>query len=291
MKKSSVPKYNELIMPTFVALKNLGGSGRNSEILEQVMSYMGLDDSIMDIPHKSKYASYQSELEYRLAWARTYLAKSGYIARHSRAVWAICPEYSNLSMLTDEQVAQIVRNGHISKSINDNYNNPEDNDKTNDEIEFPDEDKPWKDKLIATLLGMQPAAFERFSQLFLRECGFNKVTVTKATRDGGIDGKGELKINDIVSISMAFQCKRYKGAVPVSDIRDFRGSLTNDIEKAVFITTGYYTKSAKDEASVVGKMRIDLIDGAELVEKIAALNLGIKEVKTYQIDEEFFKTI
>ena len=32
-----IPRYTQLIMPTFVALRKLGGSGKNDEILDQII--------------------------------------------------------------------------------------------------------------------------------------------------------------------------------------------------------------------------------------------------------------
>ena len=138
---------------------------------------------------------------------------------------------------------------------------------------------------------MDPYGFERLAQRVLRECGFTQVEVTKKSGDGGIDGTGKLKINGIFSFNVAFQWKRYKGAVSSNDIRDFRGSLTTDIEKGVFITTGIFTKAAREEASNPGKQQIDLIDGEEFINKIAQYRIGVKEVITYEIDEEFFLKI
>lgn len=138
---------------------------------------------------------------------------------------------------------------------------------------------------------MDPYGFERLAQRVLRECGFTQVEVTKKSGDGGIDGTGKLKINGIFSFNVAFQCKRYKGAVGAGDIRDFRGSLTTDIEKGVFITTGSFTKAAKEEASNPGKQQIDLIDGEEFINKIAKYGIGVREVITYEIDEDFFLKI
>lgn len=40
---SRIPRYNKLIMPTFVALKELGGSGTNDEILNQVIKDLKAD--------------------------------------------------------------------------------------------------------------------------------------------------------------------------------------------------------------------------------------------------------
>jgi restriction system protein len=151
--------------------------------------------------------------------------------------------------------------------------------------------KPWEVCLEEILQSMDPFGFERLAQRILRECGFSQVEVTKKSGDGGIDGTGKLKINGIFSFNVAFQCKRYKELVGASVIRDFRGSLTTDIEKGVLITTGRFSKAARDEASNPGKQQIDLIDGEELISKIAEFGIGVRQVTTYEIDEEFFANI
>ena len=87
----------------------------------------------------------------------------------------------------------------------------------------------------------------------LRECGFSEVRVTKKSGDGGIDGTGKLCIQGIFSFNVAFQCKRYKGKVGAEEIRNFRGSLEQNIEKGVLITTGSFTPDAKEEASKPGR--------------------------------------
>ena len=115
--------------------------------------------------------------------------------------------------------------------------------------------------------------------------------MTKKSGDGGIDGTGKLKINGIFSFNVAFQCKRYKGIVGPGEVRDFRGSLTTNIEKGVLITTGTFSKAARDEACSPGKQQIDLIDGEEFINKIVEYGIGVREVKAYEIDEEYFKKI
>ncbi len=57
------------------------------------------------------------------------------------------------------------------------------------------------------------------------------------------------------------------------------------------ITTGTFSKAAREEASNPGKQQIDLIDGEEFINKIAEYGIGVREVKAYEIDEEFFKKI
>ena len=125
----------------------------------------------------------------------------------------------------------------------------------------------------------------------MRECGFTDVEVTKKSGDGGIDGTGKLRINGIFSFNVAFQCKRYKGQVGAPQIRDFRGSLTTNVEKGVLITTGTFSREAKAEAVSSGKKLIDLMDGEELINKLAEYNIGLNEVKSYEIDEDFFNSL
>lgn len=287
--------YKELIVPTYEALLELGGSGTNDEICAQVIKAMNLPDDIVDEPHLGNIN--QTELEYQLAWARTYLKNFGVIVNSGRSVWAIAPDYTAKVELNTKEIVAYTVNRNIQRRLNATVttevqdNEPNDADPSNDYEEYPDEIKPWRQKLSEILQNMDPYGFERLTQRLLRECGFSQVEVTKKSGDGGIDGTGKLKINGIFSFNVAFQCKRYKGAVSAGDIRDFRGSLTTDIEKGVLITTGTFTKAAKDEASNPGKQQIDLIDGEEFINKIAEYGIGVREVKTYEVDEKFFEKI
>lgn len=228
-RKNLSPTYTELIVPTYDALKQLGGSGTNNEIYERVSVDLNLSDEVLDEPHLGSLN--QSEVEYQLAWARTYLKNYGIIVNSARSVWSITSEYaSELTVSAKEIVAFTVQKNAKKREMaksNDKSDGktdkPEDDSDSNDDVEFPDEVKPWRQQLANVLQNMDPYGFERLSQRLLRECGFTQVSVTKKSGDGGIDGTGKLKINGIVSFNVAFQCKRYKGLVSSGDIRDFRG--------------------------------------------------------------------
>jgi restriction system protein len=118
----------------------------------------------------------------------------------------------------------------------------------------------------------------------LRESGFIQVEVTGRSGDGGIDGKGVVRIGGILSFHVVFQCKRYKGSVSPSVIRDFRGASVGRADKGLIITTGAFTRDARTEAQRDGATPIDLIDGEELVEKLKELEIGI-EVKEKVVEE------
>lgn len=275
--KSVVPKYGDLITATYAVLKALGGSGKNEEINEKVAELLALSDEVLEIPHLN--SSSLSEVNYRLAWARTLLKKHGAITNSARGVWSIMPEFSDV---------EAVDGNAIEKARHKNGTSAKDTLISDDLEDVPEEVRPWRKKLYEVLTKMNPYAFERLTQRVLRECGFTQVEVTKKSGDGGIDGTGKLRINGIFSFNIAFQCKRYQGVVSSGDIRDFRGSLTTNIEKGVFITTGSFSKAAVEEASSPGKQQIDLIDGEEFITKLAELGIGVKEVKDYEIDEDYF---
>ena len=292
-KKILAPTYTELIVPTYKALLALGGSGTNNEICDQVIEAMKLPDEIVDEMHSEN--GNQTELEYQLAWARTNLKNYGVIVNSERGVWSITGDYNSEKELDPKKIVgfTVERNQkrrEATDNVSDKQSSEMEAELTQDDSGYPEEIKPWRQRLMSVLLQMDPFAFERLIQRLLRECGFDSVEVTQPTRDGGIDGRGILKINGTISFNVVFQCKRYKGAVGAHEIRGFRGSLTEG-ERGILITTGAFTKEAKKEASSPGKNQIDLIDGEELVNMIAQNEVGVRRVTTYEIDEDFFESV
>ena len=283
-----IPKSPQLIEPTLKALQELGGSGNNDEILNRIIIDLNIADDVADIPHRGNPS--KTELAYQADWARTYLRIAGIIENSSRSVWAIKTHYDDAASIDAKEVMSIVR-GKKTSDLGKKDSVTIINDPRNDYTTYPDENKPWVEKLSAILQSMDPFGFERLAQRVLRECGFTQVEVTKKTGDGGIDGTGKLRINGIFSFNVAFQCKRYKGQVGAAEIRDFRGSLTTDIEKGVLITTGTFSKAAKEEAANPGKQQIDLIDGEDLISKIIEFGIGVKPITVYEVDEDYFKSI
>lgn len=158
-----------------------------------------------------------------------------------------------------------------------------------------DEDTTWRDDLLDTLLEMDSSAFERLVQRLLRESGFIQVEVTGRSGDGGIDGKGIMRLGGLLSFHVIFQCKRYRGSVAVSQVRDFRGAMVGRADKALLITTGNFTKDAMREATRDGAPAIDLIDGDLLIDKLKELGLGVTmekvEIEKITVDRDWILSI
>lgn len=116
--------------------------------------------------------------------------------------------------------------------------------------------------------------------------------MTGKSGDGGIDGIGVLRMN-LVSFQVLFQCKRWKGAVGASVVRDFRGAMVGRADKGLIITTGTFTAEARREATRDGAPAIDLIDGEYLCQllKERRLGVGVQMVEEITVDDAFFRAI
>ena len=142
-----------------------------------------------------------------------------------------------------------------------------------DDEESPEE-PGWKEQLLEQLMSIAPDAFERLARRLLREADFDSVNVTGRSGDGGIDGLGVYRLG-LVSFPVFFQCKRYRGSVSPSAVRDFRGAMAGRGDKGLLITTGTFTADAKKEATRDGAPPIDLIDGDRLCDLLQKYDLGV----------------
>jgi restriction system protein len=69
-----LPQYHELIWPALQAVSELGGSASISEMVETVLKRENFSDEQQAVLHND---GPETEIGYRLAWARTYLKGHG----------------------------------------------------------------------------------------------------------------------------------------------------------------------------------------------------------------------
>jgi restriction system protein len=275
---NTLPTFDELLWPTLKALKAMGGSGANEELLNKIIELEEIPPEVQAIEHTDHR---QSRLNYNLAWAKTYLKKVGAIDNSRRGVWSITKAGETLSELDMGSVPAQVRKQFVDeKQKKAAAGNGPIADEGADESEL-----GWKDRLLQVLRSLNPDAFERLAQRLLREAGFIKVEVTGRSGDGGIDGIGVLRVN-LLSFHVLFQCKRYQSSVGAGVIRDFRGAMVGRSDKGVIITTGTFTPDAKREATRDGAPAIDLIDGDLLCDLLKDLKLGVRTEMVEQVTLE-----
>lgn len=285
-----IPAYSDLLWPTLMAVRELGNTASLAEINEQVAAREKLSDEQLSVLHND---GPRSEIEYRLAWARTYLKGMGALVNPSRGQWETTELGRNLetsdidplwrefvSRLREERRAKV----QAAKSAGAEIEPDDDGVDTDD----------WREDLLRAMLNMSPAGFELLAQRLLRSAGFINTKVTGRSGDGGIDGQGVYRVS-LVSFPVFFQCKRYKGSVGSDKVRDFRGAMAGRGDKGLLITTGAFTSDAKTEATRDGAPPIDLIDGEKLCELLKQHALGVRTtervVEDVTVLTDFFETL
>lgn len=280
----SGPQFVTFFGPVLDALRSLGGSARPAEVRDHVAAALNIDESTQfkSLPSgKSRYGN-------RIAWARFYLAKANLIDSSRRGVWALTEKGRSTNFANHEEAIALF------KEIHNLFHRKRPDTKLEETaIDEPEESElghsATRDELMEVLQGLPADGFERFCQRLLRESGFQDVTVTGKSGDGGIDGIGILQVNALVSFKVLFQCKRYQGSVSASQVRDFRGAMMGRADKGIIITTGTFTSGSRSESVRDGVPPIELVDGEKLVDMLEELELGLRPVKAFEVDLAFFE--
>lgn len=278
-------EFLKFCSPIVEVLRDIGGSGRSAEVTDLVIERMNISEAEQQVTNKNNVPRTRNQI----AWARFIMVRAGLLNSSQRGIWGLTEKGRDVKM--DEGfVLTMYRDVH--QKFTEEQKAHKDAEATivedDSDIDSVDTDGNYKSELLSTLQSLPPDGFERICQRLLRESGFQQVAVTGKSGDGGIDGHGILQINPLVSFKVLFQCKRYQGSVPVSNVRDFRGALQGRADKGIILTTGNFTTDAKREAIRDGATPIELVDGDDLVEMFEELNLGLRPKKDYEIDEEFF---
>jgi len=290
MKKIQFPQHFRYILPIVEVLKELGGSGRTREVLDLVVERLNIPEDELN----ETISSGQSRVKNQIQWARQMLVYAGYLDSSQRGVWSLT-EKGMGNELSDKDLSEMYELrkklgkefSEKRKQKNERGTEPTGEDEDNDERLPAIED--YRTGLLNQLKALSPSGFERICQRIFRESGFEQVNVTGRTGDGGIDGIGLLQVNPFVSFKVLFQCKRYQGSVGAPIIRDFRGAMMGRADKGIIMTTGTFTMEAKREARRDGVTPIELVDGDKLIEMFEMYEIGLKPVKTYELDYKFFE--
>ena len=289
--EAGLPPYPELRWVTLQTMRRMPLPASNAEINEAVADALRLTEEQRTVMHKqSSGTRHQTELAYRVAWARTALKVAGAIDNTGRAIWTLTTEGHQIrhDVINQRYEAHLAERAaqrkatkpppHTTASLDD------------DERQSP-ADVDWKEQLLERLGNLSPAGFEQLAGRLLVAAGFHDVDVLGRSGDGGIDCVGMYRLS-LVSFPTYVQCKRYQGAVGAGMVRDLRGAMVGRGDRGLLITTGTFTSGAQSEATRDGAPPIELIDGDTLCELLKQYQLGVKvtqrTVEDVDIDDEYF---
>lgn len=288
MPKTSQAEFVRWFGPLLDALRGLGDSGRPREVSEKIASNLSLSDEILDETLKSGGSKFHNQV----AWARQYLVWEGLVDSSRHGTWTLT-EKGRQSHLSDEESRQIFLkwvaiHAETRKQRRDERVAIEDG-LPPQAAEQPEEAETTD--LLGTLQSLSPGGFERVCQELLRESGFENVEVTGGSADGGIDGYGILRLNQLVSFRVIFQCKRYaKGhLVSRAQVGDFRNTMIGRADKGIMMTTSGFSHAAIQEANRAGAPPVELVDGDTLVEMFQRVELGVIRRTVHVVDRAYFE--
>ena len=198
--KKPASQFARYIGPVLAAIRELGGSGRPDEVRTVIARDLRISDAEQSEPLPS---GVQTRFENQVHWARFYLAKAGYIDSSQRGVWTLTEKGRSLGVITAEEIHRIIR--EVSEQTK-----PAPGSAPAPGIGT-DEGAPlvadYREELARTLQGLPASGFERFCQRLLRESGFQEVTITGRSGDGGIDGIGILQVNALSASRSCFSAR------------------------------------------------------------------------------------
>lgn len=298
-------RKDDFYIPILSTLDALGGSATNEELDARIIDAGNFSPDELEATYPRSGALL---LPDKIAWGRSYLKQAGLVSNEKRGLWVVT-EAGRTALAAGKPAVQDAVAAAM-REYNKNYQakkalaasaipSAETRPASGGALVQGDtledaatNEGDWSDQLLVKLQSIDPSAFERLCQRLLRENGFIQVEVTGKSGDGGIDGKGVLRVN-LVSFQVLFQCKRDQGSVGSGAVRDFRGAMQGRADKGLIITTGGFTPDARKEATRDGAPAIDLVDGDTLCQLLRDQTLGVRvrQVEEITVDHGFFDEI
>ena len=252
-----LPKQREVEVPLLEVLVEIGGQGKSKDIYPLVTKkFPQIRDE--DIAESLPSGGYR--WTNRIQWARQNLVEKGEMDSPAHGVWRI----------TDKGRQRLENLGKTAEAP-----------PTPTFVDlFEDYEASFRAQLLERLQGLSPREFEQFAPKLLRAYGFQDVTVTQVSNDGGIDGYGRLRLG-LATMRVAFQCKRWQGNVGRPRVDEFRGAIQGEYEQGVFFTTSDFTPAARDASLKKGAVPVILLNGESIVNLMIEKGMGVERVPLY----------
>lgn len=297
-----IPTYQECMLPLLKLLKEKGtlSLAECTNFLSEEFKLSPQERNEL-LPSKK-----QTIMKNRVGWAKFYLDKAGLLKVPSRGYYALTESGlhfldTNPQHLTTEDLIKIptfkdfITNHNEAEKSLISYPQPK-----GMQAKTPEEtiDENYKfivhnlvDEVLDLVFQKDSDFFERLVMDLLVQMGYGEGTVTRRSRDGGIDG-----IIDEDKLGLAkiyIQAKRWQQGKNVgrSEVESFVGAVDRQRgNKGVFITTSDFTKEAYDHTST--HVNLVKINGKRLAELMIQYNIGVTIKNVYEIkkiDSDYFE--
>ena len=290
----AVPKYDELMKPLLVAVKD-GEVYKIKDVTAVLAQQLNLSAEDLE---EMLPSGRQTVFKNRVAWAKSYLKKAGLLDSPARATIVITeagkkvveenPKKIDSKYL--EQFPSFV--DFVSASDPTNGDDPvpaisKPTDLTpDDQLEdaYKQINASLASDLLSEVLKISPYTFEKLVVDLLSKMGYGTVAygshTTVASGDDGIDG---VIMEDKLDFSLIYmQAKEWAPdkVVGQANIQSFVGAIAGKHGDGLFVTTAKFSQKAKDYANT---HHIILIDGERLANLMIEYNFCVSTRRTFEI--------
>lgn len=250
-------------------------SGFNARIPEQIEQRFPIYAFIQTANRRDKKAgtknwSFLGLLEYIRSFQEQQIDHSGM----NRTAWIfefkVHSGYQRvlISMdrkVSDELLGSISRQVKADRDVVDSLTDPV--------SDTPGVDVASLERIRASMLLCPPEKFEYAIANLLQTSGFERIEVTKYSKDGGIDINATpgWRTWPLRHLLTQVQAKRWRHSVGRKEVAELRGSLA-PFAAGCIVTTSHFTRAAISEASAVGKTPVAIVDGFELARIVSCLS-------------------
>lgn len=288
-----IPKLYEITLPFLEFMKDQKPRSR-SEIRVYLADHFNLTE---EDKNKLTPGAKQKVFQNRVDWARFELRKGGLIETIEK-MYKITKEGLEILQNKPERIdrkflLQIPKyyEHHFKEKNEEDTTNIDENTSPEDKIiaGYIEYKQNLKSEILDKIKDNPPEFFEQLVIDLIEKLGYGKGTATGKSGDGGIDG---LIDEDTLGLGQIYlQAKRWRGTVPIKEIRDFAGMLdSKKSKKGIFITTSDFSNECREFIKTTSS-KIVLINGEKLAELMFEFDVGFSPRETYHlkiIDEDYF---
>lgn len=281
----TMPKQSEIEQPLLTVLRVLGGQAAPKDVYARLEQFF---EGLTEADKAEQLTSGVSRWRNRVQFARQNLVMQGLIDPGERGQWKLTAAGALRAPSSESEAAALMPAVVLTQ--------PPDGDDTalmlgadTDPIfaQRNAHEELQRQQLFARLRALSWREFEHLTGRILHACGLDDVVVTQGSRDGGIDGHGTV-LTGIIRLRVAFQCKLQTNRIDRAEIDKFRGAIQGEFEQGIFVTTSEFTAGAKQCSYKRGTVRIQLIDGDELVRKMFDNGIGVSRHEFYLFKQTAF---
>ena len=303
-----IPDYQSLMLPV-LKLAADGKERKFSHAVEALADQLALSQ---EEPNELLPSGSQAVFSNRVGWARSYLKQAGLLGSPRRGFFVITAKgkqllaqnLSEINVTVLEQYPEFIEFKNRRKEKAESNGETTGTDASEQSTKETPEDalaSAYKKlraalevEIVSAVKDSSPSFFERVVVDLLVKMGYggNRQDAGRALPKGGDGGIDGIINEDRLGLDVIYiQAKRWEGTVGRPEIQKFAGALQGQhARKGVFITTSFFTKEAREYASMI-ESKIILIDGEQLAKLMAEHNVGVSTVGMYEVkklDSDYF---